>query len=131
MSYCQLFTKYLLALKQEKKLNEFIKQRKILLDVIHSKKSFAFSATVYAEDQYIPPAIRSFAQKNEINQSFETTLCINDEKKEVILIQYIPYLNEEKPPRQILIQFVDLAKEYIKILDDIANQELSLFREIF
>ncbi len=127
MSSSLLLTQFLLALKQEKKLLNFTQKRKIYFDVNNYQKAFILSSIVYSEDSYIPPNILTYIREKKFENPLETLLKVDPSQNHVHLKQFIPY-DHQKNPRQVLINFADLALQYIKILDDLSNDEIFLVK---
>jgi|GEM_PF-3881581 len=117
----QQFSRYLLALKSEKKIKNFFAEKKILMNFFPATKSFSFSAVVYSEDNYIPTILKDYV--NEFS-SEEYALTVDSRKGNIILTKVISAEDCLSSPREDLIKFFEQASQMIQSLDKLASDAL-------
>lgn len=115
---------FLLSLKKEAKLKDFARSRRIDFQVDRSKKIFVISTLVYSEDQYISKEMAHYALDKTFSSSLDTFLWIDKQKHAILLKQHIPFSHTERSVREILLEFVDIAKDSISQLEDLSNENL-------
>ena len=120
--------KALFFMIKEKKVQDFVKEKKITLHLDVEKKVYILSAEVFFDQQYIPSSIKDFVHSHKIVHHFKTYLETSLEEKKVFLMQDIPLNYKKNSYRELYLDFSLLAKSYVASLQDEAQKDL-LFQE--
>ena len=107
------------------RLMSYPSKSQIKIDFDRTKQIFLLSAPIYRSDAQIPSSVLSYvdARKEKTFQPYKTSFCL-DENLDVRLVQEVPFQWGFQPTtRQLVLQFLHLAKKCHEMLMEIAAEE--------